>query len=32
MKEIDNFIMALGYALLIGFEYIKTGWEKWQNI
>ncbi len=32
MKEIDDFIMALGYVILIGFEYVKMAWTKWQNI
>lgn len=32
MKEIDAFLGAIWYALLIGFEYIKVGWDKWQNI
>ena len=32
IKEIDNFIMAIGYVVLIGFEYVKMVWAKWQNI
>lgn len=32
IKEIDDFIMAVGYAILIGVEYIKMAWTRWQNI
>ena len=32
IKEIDNFIMAIGYFILIGVEYVKIAWIKWQNI
>ena len=32
VKFIDDFLGAMGYALLIGVEYIKIGWERWQNI
>lgn len=32
MKAVDDFLGAIGYALLIGLEYIKIGWDKWQNI
>lgn len=32
IKEIDNFIMAVGYAILIVVEYVKIVWNKWQNI
>lgn len=31
-QEIDNFIMAVGYVILIGVEYVKIAWIKWQNI
>ena len=32
IKEIDDFIMAVGYAILLGVEYVKIAWIKWQNI
>lgn len=32
MKAVDDFLGAIWYALLIGVEYIKIGWERWQNI
>jgi len=32
IKEIDNFIMAVGYVILIGVEHVKIAWIKWQNI
>lgn len=32
IKEIDDFIMAVVYAILIGVEYVKIAWTKWQNI
>lgn len=32
IKEIDDFIMAVGYGILIGVEYVKIAWTKWQNI
>lgn len=32
MKEIDNFLGAILYATLVGVEYVKMIWDKWQNI
>ena len=32
VKFIDDFLGAIGYALLIGLEYIKMAWTRWQNI
>lgn len=32
MKAVDDFLGAIGYALLIGLEYIKMAWCTWQNI
>lgn len=32
VKFIDDFLGAMGYALLIGLEYIKMAWTRWQNI
>nr|DAY07764.1 MAG TPA: hypothetical protein [Caudoviricetes sp.] len=32
MKAVDDFLGAIGYALLIGLEYIKMAWTRWQNI
>ena len=32
IKEIDNFIMDIIYVILIGVEYVKIAWIKWQNI
>lgn len=32
VKAIDDFLGAIWYAGLIGIEYIKIGWDKWQNI
>ena len=32
LRAIDDFLGAIWYAGLIGFEYIKMAWCKWQNI
>lgn len=32
MRAIDDFLGAIWYASLIGLEYIKMAWSKWQNI
>lgn len=32
MKEIDNFLGAILYAALVGVEYVKMIWDRWQNI
>lgn len=32
MKEIDNFLGAILYAVLVGVEYVKMIWDRWQNI
>ena len=32
VKFIDDFLGAIGYALLIGLEYIRIVWTRWQNI
>ncbi|MDU3430433.1 MAG: hypothetical protein E6005_03725 [Peptostreptococcus sp.] len=31
-KFVFNFTAALGYAILIAWEYIKIAWRKWQNL
>ena len=32
LRAIDNFLGAIWYAALIGVEYIKMAWCKWQNL
>ena len=32
VKAIDDFLGAVWYATLIGLEYIKMAWTRWQNI
>lgn len=32
LRAIDDFLGAIWYATLIGLEYIKMAWCKWQNI
>lgn len=32
VKVIDDFLGAIWYALLIGLEYIRIAWTRWQNI
>nr|DAM39236.1 MAG TPA: hypothetical protein [Caudoviricetes sp.] len=32
LRAIDDFLGAIWYAGLIGLEYIKMAWCKWQNI
>lgn len=32
LRSVDDFLDAIWYAALIGIEYIKAGWGKWQNL
>ena len=32
LRSVDDFLDAIWYACLIGIEYLKIGWDKWQNL
>nr|DAS11266.1 MAG TPA: hypothetical protein [Caudoviricetes sp.] len=32
LRSVDDFLDAIWYACLIGLEYIRIAWTRWQNI